>query len=65
MLALGMTRLLADVWFSAAALSWVGRGYAVVSAALEIGAALLIPEQLGVAQWCLTPYWLTPGSASN
>ncbi|AKN17566.1 acyl-CoA dehydrogenase FadE18 [Mycobacterium haemophilum DSM 44634] len=51
-LALDMTRPFADVRFSAVASSRVGRGDAAVSAALEIGAALLASEQLGVAQWC-------------
>jgi alkylation response protein AidB-like acyl-CoA dehydrogenase len=53
-LALDMTRPLADVRFSAAASSRVDTGSAdaAVAAALEAGAALLASEQLGVAQWC-------------
>jgi len=51
-LALDMTRPLADVRFSGAASSRVGSGQAAVAAALETGAALLASEQLGVAQWC-------------
>ncbi|WP_050039156.1 hypothetical protein [Mycobacterium lepromatosis] len=43
-LALFMIRLFPDVWFSAATLSWLGKGDAVVSAALEIGVALLHSE---------------------
>lgn len=53
--ALDMTRPLADVRFSGAASSRAGAGSgdAALAAALEIGAALLASEQLGVAQWCL------------
>ena len=53
-LALDMTRPLADVAFSAAASSRVdtGSAEAAVAVALEIAAALLASEQLGVAQWC-------------
>ena len=51
-LALDMTRPLADIRFSGAASSRVGAGQAAVSAALATGAALLASEQLGVAQWC-------------
>ncbi len=53
-LALDMTRPLADVAFSATASSRVdtGSAEAAVAAALEIAAALLASEQLGVAQWC-------------
>jgi alkylation response protein AidB-like acyl-CoA dehydrogenase len=53
-LALDMTRPLADVRFSGAA-SWrvdTGSADAAVAAAMETGAALLASEQLGVAQWC-------------
>ena len=52
MLALDMTRPLADVRFSGAASSPVGSGQAALSAALQTGAALLASEQLGLAQWC-------------
>jgi alkylation response protein AidB-like acyl-CoA dehydrogenase len=52
LLALDMTRPLADVRFSGAASSLVGSGQAALPAALETGAALLASEQLGVAQWC-------------
>jgi alkylation response protein AidB-like acyl-CoA dehydrogenase len=52
LLALDMTRPLADVRFSGAASSRVGPGDAPVEAALQTGAALLASEQLGVAQWC-------------
>jgi alkylation response protein AidB-like acyl-CoA dehydrogenase len=54
MLALDMTRPLANVRFSGAASSRVDTGSAqeAVWAALETGAALLASEQLGVAQWC-------------
>jgi alkylation response protein AidB-like acyl-CoA dehydrogenase len=51
-LALDMTRPLADVRFSGAASTRVGAGSAAVAAALQTGAALLASEQLGVAQWC-------------
>ncbi len=51
-LALDMTRPLADVRFSGAASSLVGPGSAALEAALETGAAVLASEQLGVAQWC-------------
>jgi alkylation response protein AidB-like acyl-CoA dehydrogenase len=54
-LALDMTRPLADVRFSGAASSPVGpaqKAEAALAAALETGAALLASEQLGVAQWC-------------
>jgi alkylation response protein AidB-like acyl-CoA dehydrogenase len=51
-LALDMTRPLADVRFSGAASSRVGPGNAPVEAALQTGAALLASEQLGLAQWC-------------
>jgi alkylation response protein AidB-like acyl-CoA dehydrogenase len=50
LLALDMTRPLANVEFSGAPSTHVGP--AKVTAALEIGAALLASEQLGVAQWC-------------
>ena len=55
LLALDMTRPLANVRFSAASSSRVGPApitQAAVAAALETGAALLASEQLGVAQWC-------------
>lgn len=54
-LALDMTRPLADVEFTGAASTRVGSGDATgaVSAALDLGAALLSSEQFGVAQWCL------------
>ncbi len=51
-LALDMTRPLADVRFSGATSSRVGPGQAALSAALQTGAALLASEQLGLAQWC-------------
>ena len=53
-LALDMTRPLADVRFSGAASSRVddGAAQAAVTEALHTGAALLASEQLGVAQWC-------------
>ncbi|HEY9303383.1 MAG TPA: acyl-CoA dehydrogenase family protein [Mycobacterium sp.] len=51
-LALDMTRPLANVEFSSAASSRVGPGEAAVRAALRTGAALLASEQLGIAQWC-------------
>jgi alkylation response protein AidB-like acyl-CoA dehydrogenase len=51
-LALDMTRPLADVGFSRAASTPVGPGDAALAAALETAAALLASEQLGVAQWC-------------
>lgn len=50
-LALDMTRPLADVRFSSVASSRVGSGTAV-GEALQTAAALLASEQLGVAQWC-------------
>lgn len=52
-LALDMTRPLADVSFSAAESSRVGPADGPVTEALRTGAALLASEQLGVAQWCL------------
>jgi alkylation response protein AidB-like acyl-CoA dehydrogenase len=53
-LALDMTRPLANVRFSGAAPARVDTGSAddAVRAALQTGAALLASEQLGVAQWC-------------
>ncbi|MFZ1161197.1 acyl-CoA dehydrogenase family protein [Mycobacterium sp.] len=53
-LALDMTRPLANVEFSGAASSRVGSvaADAAIAAALETAAALLASEQLGVAQWC-------------
>jgi alkylation response protein AidB-like acyl-CoA dehydrogenase len=52
LLALDMTRPLANVNFSAASSTFVGPADDAVAAALETGAALLASEQLGVAQWC-------------
>ena len=52
LLALDMTRPLANVGFSAASSTPVGPADAAVAAALETGAALLASEQLGLAQWC-------------
>jgi alkylation response protein AidB-like acyl-CoA dehydrogenase len=52
LLALDMTRPLANVRFSAASSSRVGPAGGAVAAALETGAALLASEQLGLAQWC-------------
>jgi len=55
-LALDMTRPLADVRFSGAASTRAGSGppttQDALAAALQTGAALLASEQLGVAQWC-------------
>jgi alkylation response protein AidB-like acyl-CoA dehydrogenase len=51
-LALDMTRPLADVRFAGAASALVGPGSAALEAALEMGAAVLASEQLGLAQWC-------------
>lgn len=56
-LALDMTRPLADVGFSHAASSRVDTGSedgaaVAISEALETAAALLASEQLGIAQWC-------------
>ncbi len=53
-LSLDMTRPLANVEFSGASSSRVGSAGAdaAIAAALEIGAALLASEQLGIAQWC-------------
>jgi alkylation response protein AidB-like acyl-CoA dehydrogenase len=53
-LSLDMTRPLANVEFSGASSSCVGSAVAdaAIAAALEIGAALLASEQLGIAQWC-------------
>lgn len=51
-LALDMTRPLADVGFSGAASSRIGPAEAALAEALQTGAALLASEQLGVAQWC-------------
>jgi alkylation response protein AidB-like acyl-CoA dehydrogenase len=51
-LALDMTRPLADVRFSGAASRRIGPAETALAAALETGAALLASEQLGVAQWC-------------
>jgi alkylation response protein AidB-like acyl-CoA dehydrogenase len=53
LLALDMTRPLANVRFSAASSARVGPAEAAVAAALETAAALLASEQLGLAQWCL------------
>ena len=52
LLALDMTRPLANVGCSAAASSRVGPADSAVAEALLAGAALLASEQLGVAQWC-------------
>src|SRR6202020_2523299 len=52
LLALDMTRPLANVRFSAASSTHVGPADTAVAAALETGAALLASEQLGLAQWC-------------
>jgi len=52
LLALDMTRPLADVRFSGVPSSRVGTADGAVAAALQTGAALLASEQLGVAQWC-------------
>ncbi|HWS93677.1 MAG TPA: acyl-CoA dehydrogenase family protein, partial [Mycobacterium sp.] len=52
LLALDMTRPLANVGFSAAASSRVGPAESAVAEALLTGAALLASEQLGVARWC-------------
>ncbi len=53
--ALDLTRPLADVRLSAAAPSRVGPAQAPIAEALLTGAALLASEQLGVAQWCFEP----------
>jgi alkylation response protein AidB-like acyl-CoA dehydrogenase len=53
---LDMTRQLADVVFSGARSTRVtgsGAGDAAVRDALDLGAALLTSEQVGLAQWCL------------
>ncbi len=53
---LDMTRQLADVELTGAASSRVATaasGDSAVRGALELGAALLASEQLGLAQWCL------------
>ncbi|MGZ4515328.1 MAG: acyl-CoA dehydrogenase family protein [Mycobacterium sp.] len=52
LLALDMTRPLANVRFSAADSSRIGPADEPVAEALRMGAALLASEQLGVAQWC-------------
>jgi alkylation response protein AidB-like acyl-CoA dehydrogenase len=52
LLALDMTRPLADLRFSGVASSRVGPAEAALQVALETSAALLASEQLGVAQWC-------------
>jgi alkylation response protein AidB-like acyl-CoA dehydrogenase len=53
-LALDMTRPLADVRFSGAPSARVDNGSAdaALDAALQTGAAVLASEQLGIAQWC-------------
>jgi alkylation response protein AidB-like acyl-CoA dehydrogenase len=53
-LALDMTRSLADIQFFGVAPSRIGTGFAeaAVAAALETGAALLASEQFGIAHWC-------------
>ncbi len=51
-----MSRQLADVTFDGAASQVVvpaGSGETAVRRALQVGAALMASEQLGVAQWCL------------
>ena len=52
LLALDMTRPLANVRFSGAASARVGPADSAVAEALQTAAALLASEQLGVAQWC-------------
>ncbi|WP_407687289.1 acyl-CoA dehydrogenase family protein [Mycobacterium sp. HUMS_1102779] len=52
LVALDMTRPLADVRFSGAASAPVGPAGSAVTEALRTAAALLASEQLGVAQWC-------------
>jgi len=52
LLALDMTRPLANVRFSGASSSPVGPAEEAVADALQTAAALLASEQLGVAQWC-------------
>ncbi|OBI24376.1 acyl-CoA dehydrogenase family protein [Mycobacterium sp. E2238] len=52
LLALDMTRPIANVGFSAVASSRVGPADGPVTEALRTGAALLASEQLGIAQWC-------------
>jgi alkylation response protein AidB-like acyl-CoA dehydrogenase len=52
LLALDMTRPLADLRFSGVPSSRVGPAETALRVALETGAALLASEQLGVAQWC-------------
>jgi alkylation response protein AidB-like acyl-CoA dehydrogenase len=52
LLALDMTRPLANVRFSAADSARVGPADEPVAEALRMGVALLASEQLGVAQWC-------------
>lgn len=54
---LDMTRQIADVELTGATGMPLARGAAAsdaVQAGLEVGAALLASEQLGVAEWCLT-----------
>lgn len=53
LLALDMTRPLADVGFAGAQSSRVGPADEPVAEALRTAAALLASEQLGLAQWCL------------
>jgi alkylation response protein AidB-like acyl-CoA dehydrogenase len=51
---LDMTRQLAHIAFDGAAGTLVnGDAVAVIRRALEVGAALLASEQLGIARWCL------------
>jgi alkylation response protein AidB-like acyl-CoA dehydrogenase len=52
LLALDMTRPLANVGFSGATSSRVGPAHSALAEALLMGVALLASEQLGVAQWC-------------
>jgi alkylation response protein AidB-like acyl-CoA dehydrogenase len=51
-LALDMTRPLADLRFSGVASVRVGSAEIALPVALQTGAALLASEQLGLAQWC-------------
>ena len=52
LLALDMTRPLADLVFSRVASTRIGRAEPALRVALDTGAALLASEQLGLAQWC-------------
>ena len=64
-LALDMTRPLADLRFSGVASSPVGPAGAALRLALDTGAALLASEQLGWRSGVSTPRWLTSSSASS